>query len=204
MTVAFVGILRREQIFQIMAETSTYLSYADYCAAEALTDRKHEYWDGQMVPRPDVTVLHAQLASWANWCLHEAKEQTGLIAYIMSSQGRIHIQATMHSLYPTLSVSLAEPETPTYDPHSIVNPTLLVEIHEESFDHLRRFHHYRHLPSFQEYVLISQKEYEVTTHFHQGEDLWEIKTYRDRAAIIPLKSLGCEVRMTDLYRRVEF
>lgn len=186
-----------------MAATTHHLSYADYCAAEDLTDRKHEYWAGQMTPRPDATPLHAQLASWANWCLHEATEQAGLTAHIMPSVGRIHIQATMHSLYPTLSVSLEEPETPAYDPHAIVNPTLIVEVHEQHFDHLRRFHHYRHLPSLQEYLLISQNEYEITTHFRQGEDLWEIKTYRDRAAIIPLKSLGCEIRMADIYRRVE-
>jgi len=185
---------------------STY-SYEAYLALEAESEIKHEYHDGLIVDMAGGTPLHSMLSSNAERFIGNAIDAVGKPCDVYNSDLKVRIESVNRTYYPDATVGCEDPVYSPKDRNALINPILIVEVlsdRTESFDRGTKFHHYRHLPSFQEYVLISQQAYEVTTHFRQGEDLWEIKTYRDRAAIIPLKSLGCEVRMTDLYRRVEF
>lgn len=89
----------------------------------------------------------------------------------------------------------------------VTNPTLLVEVLSDSTERYNRgtsFDHFRTLPSFAEYVLVSQKEPAVDVFFRQADGAWLLSPVRGRDAVAPLQSLGIGLRLAEVYDRIEF
>ncbi len=55
-----------------------------------------------------------------------------------------------------------------------------------------------------EYVLVSQKEPLVEVFFRQGDGTWQLTPVRGREAVVRLQSLGVDLRLAEVYERVEF
>jgi len=92
------------------------------------------------------------------------------------------------------------------DKNSVTNPILIVEVLSNStsgYDRGDKFHLYRKLLSFKEYVLIEQEKYEVDVHDKpDNSDLWKIIRYEGLNEKIKLESLGIEILMSNLYKNV--
>ena len=153
---------------------STY-SYEAYLALEAESEVKHEYHDGFIVAMACAKPLHVKLCTQAARAIGNEIDKAEKPCDTFVADLRIRIESVNRAYYPDITVTCDSHISSPKDKHALINPILIVEVlsdSTESFDRGTKFHHYRHLPSFQEYVLISQQEYEVTTHFRQGEDLW--------------------------------
>ncbi len=196
------------KIKSIMAEKAlSNASYETYLALEAESDTKYEYHNGFIVAMAGGTPLHSQLCANAGRFIGNAIDDAGKRCIVYTSDLKVRIESANRTYYPDVPICCEAPQFSVKDPNALVNPTLIVEVlstSTENDDRLLKFHHYRQLASLQEYLLISQAEPEVITHFKQAEDLWEIKTIRGLSASVQLKSLGCTVQMKDLYRSVKF
>jgi Uma2 family endonuclease len=73
----------------------------------------------------------------------------------------------------------------------------------EDYDHGAKFAHYRTIPSFVEYVLVSQRTRQVE-HFRRIEPgEWLLKVLEGDEAVLELPALGCAIPLREIYARTE-
>jgi len=176
-------------------------TYADYMAHEVASNVKHEYLDGEIYAIAGGTPEHASLAMVIGSSLVTQLE--GKPCRVFSSDLRVRVAETGLTTYPDVSVVCGPLERDTESEETVLNPTVLVEIMSdgtERYDRGEKFEHYKRIPSFQEYVLVSQKEPWIEVWRRQG-DSWTYQEGRAGARVI-LQSIDCQLVVDELYRGV--
>ncbi len=64
------------------------------------------------------------------------------------------------------------------------------------------FEHYQQIVSLKDYILISQDEVRVE-HYCCQESKWLQTEFQGLEDVLSLLSIGCELRLSDIYRRVK-
>jgi Uma2 family endonuclease len=164
------------------------MTYADYLAAEAASDIRHEYLRGEVYAMAGGTPTHARLAMAVGVALSNAL--SGRPCGVFGSDLRVRIEATDLSTYPDAVVVCGKLEHADSDPHAATNPILLVEVlsdsteasiaslsrfavpSREAYDRGEKFAHYRRLPSLREYVLVSQREARLEAYYKNADGAW--------------------------------
>ena len=182
-----------------------FISPEEYLCLERAAEYKSEYFDGEMFAMADGGATHSVLIASALRELGNALKGNRCAPY--ESNLRIFFPSTGLYSYPDASVVCGP--LAFVDDHNdmITNPTLIVEVlsdSTEAYDRGRKFAHYRTLPSFAEYVLVSQKEPLVEVFFRLADGTWQLTPVRGRDAVVRLQSLGIELRLAEVYDRVEF
>jgi Uma2 family endonuclease len=72
----------------------------------------------------------------------------------------------------------------------------------ELYDRSEKFAHYRRLESLREYILVAQDKVRAEQFVRQGNQ-WLLTEYRELNDVIRLDSIGCSVRLRDVYEGVE-
>ena len=127
---------------------------------------------------------------------------------LYNSDLRLWIPEYHCGTYTDLMVVNHEPEFNGDRTDEILNPLLIVEVlspSTEAYDRGDKFRKYRSIPSFCEYLVVSQTEPYVEQYFRleQG-DRWQLQTYDQLNQIITLESLKVELPLQEIYRRVNF
>lgn len=177
-------------------------SYDAYLTLEAESGVKYEFHDGFIVAMAGGTLEHGQVGGNFIRTAGNVLIENGKPCSVFTSDVKIHIASARRSYYPDASIVCGTPERSSKDRNALINPILILEVlsdSTEAFDRGAKFNYYRELPSFQEYVLISQEEALVDTYFRTKDNTWEINSYRGLDAMVPLKSIDCEISMTDIY-----
>ncbi|MDJ0903835.1 MAG: Uma2 family endonuclease [Xenococcus sp. MO_188.B8] len=89
---------------------------------------------------------------------------------------------------------------------TIVNPLMIAEILSDStekYDRGDKFRMYRTIPSFQEYLLISQTSMQVEKFTKNDSNQWVLSEYAGKDAKITFDSFEFEMSLDELYDRVE-
>ena len=71
----------------------------------------------------------------------------------------------------------------------------------EVYDRGEKFAHYQELTSLREYILVSQDRIRVEQ-YRLIKTQWVQKEFHEQEDVMPLVSIGCELRLLDIYRRV--
>ena len=180
-------------------------TYEDYLALEAESDVKYEFHDGFIVAMAGGTPEHGIVAMNFGSTLNLAFQRLDKPCGTLSSDVKIHIEAANRSYYPDVSVVCGTLIKNEKDTRAITNPTLILEVlspSTEAFDRGDKFHQYTKLTSLKEYVLINPSKPLVETFYRNEEGLWHIQTKSQLDDIVLLRSLGIEIKMADIYRRV--
>ena len=106
--------------------------------------------------------------------------------------------------YPDVVVACGEPrfEDDVFD--TLLNPIVIVEVLSPStaaYDRGEKFSHYRQLTSLQDYILVSQHKFCVEHYWRQNRQ-WKDIEFRAPEDVLPLISIGCQIPLRDIYRRV--
>lgn len=176
------------------------MSHAQYIAAEATADLRHEYLRGQVYAMAGGTLEHAALASALARDVGAALR--GKPCRVFSSDARVRVQATDMTTYPDLSVACGEIQHAEGDPHALLNPTVVFEVLSdatEAYDRGAKASHYRHIPSLKEYVLVSQTEQRVEVQRRNADGHWEIHEFGPGEQA-ELRSLAVMLPLDELYR----
>jgi Uma2 family endonuclease len=175
------------------------MTYAEYLAAEALSDVRHEFLDGEVWAMAGGTPEHAALALAMGSELREALHGKPCRAF--SADLRVRVIDTGLSTYPDVSVVYGQLETAPDDPDAVTNPIVLVKVLSEStegYDRGAKAAHYRRIPSLREYVLVSQAEPRIEVHRRADSGRWELLEARPGEAI-ELASLGARIDVAAIY-----
>jgi Uma2 family endonuclease len=175
------------------------MSYAEYLAAEAVSDVRHEFLNGEVWAMAGGTPEHAALAAAMIGELQTKLRGKPCRTY--SSDLRIRVAETGLSTYPDVAVVCGELVTAADDPHAAVNPVVLVEVLSETtegYDRGAKAAHYRRIPSLREYVLVSQVEPRIEVQRRSDSGRWEILDARPGESI-ELASLGISLDVAAVY-----
>ena len=89
---------------------------------------------------------------------------------------------------------------------TLADATLIIEVlspSTQSYDRGEKFLYYRGLPSFAEYLLLSQDAIRAEHHTRQPDGSWLLREISDPGAILQLTSIGCQLPLAELYERVQ-
>jgi Uma2 family endonuclease len=109
--------------------------------------------------------------------------------------------------YPDLVVVCGELEF--HDKHRdvLLSPTVIIEVLSpttEAFDRGEKFWRYRsHLPSLTDYVMVSQSIPLIEHYVHRAGE-WVLSTVSGLENSLEIASIGCSLRLTDVYDRIRF
>lgn len=120
---------------------------------------------------------------------------------------RVYIEKYKVLTYPDIVVTCGPDVLAAGAPDTLADATLIIEVlspSTQSYDRGEKFHYYRGLPSFAEYLLLSQDAIRAEHHTRQPEGSWLLREISDPAAILQLTSIGCQLPLAELYERVQF
>ena len=106
--------------------------------------------------------------------------------------------------YPDVVAFCGEPQFEDNVFDTLLNPTLVIEVlspSTEVYDRGEKFAHYQELTSLREYILVSQDRIRVEQ-YRLIKTQWVQKEFHEQEDVMPLISIGCELRLLDIYRRV--
>ena len=175
------------------------MSHAEFVAAEALGNQRHEFLDGQVFAMAGGSPEHGALA--AAFIRELGLALRGKPCRVFSSDVRVRVEATGLTTYPDASVVCGRLETDAADKDAIVNPTLLVEVlsdSTEAYDRGAKAAHYRRIPSLREYVLVSQNERRVEVYRRNEQGRFELFEVGPEQSI-ELSSIGATLDTSTIY-----
>jgi len=173
-------------------------TYAQYVAFAEASELKHEYIDGTIVAMSGGTIAHGRLIVRLTTLVARALE--GRACIVLPSDVRVRIRAADRATYPDLFVVCDGVEHDPDDDHSVVNPTVIVEVLSSSTaesDRGDKFAAYRRLRSLREYVLVSQLERRIDV-YRRDERRWHLDEYRPGEQL-PLQSISVTLAVDDVY-----
>jgi Uma2 family endonuclease len=88
---------------------------------------------------------------------------------------------------------------------TLINPVLIAEVlsaSTASYHREEKFAAYRTIPTFQEYLLISQERFYIEQ-FQKDGDRWLFTAY-ESDTVIHLNSLGIQIAIADIYYKIIF
>lgn len=189
---------------QVLYQTE-YYSIEEYLALEEMAEYKNEYHDGEIFPMAGSTTNHNRIA--LNLCTALDITTNNLDYQVFMSEVKLWIPKIRRFLYPDVMVTAAPPRYYQARKDAILNPQVIVEVLSKStkdYDKGDKFKFYRTLPCFQEYLLISQCEVYVEQYVKTPTNQWLLSEYENPEAMLKLSTIPFQIRLADLYKRVEF
>ena len=177
---------------------------AEYLARERAAETRSEYVNGQIYAMAGASPVHNIITANLAGLLWSLLRSTPCRP--CGSDQRIGVPFTGLYTYPDLSVICPPDEYDPDDRHTLVNPTVLVEVlspSTEAYDRGAKFAHYRRIPSLREYWLISSDRQRVERYTRRGEE-WLLQEFDGPEAIVPLDVVpGAVLPLSEIYARVE-
>ncbi|MDX2067555.1 MAG: Uma2 family endonuclease [Haliscomenobacter sp.] len=185
---------------------SQIFTIEEYLELEAHSLSKHEYHNGKIIEMAGGTTTHNELSGKLITQLNIAIDAKDAVFKVYSSDMKIWIEKFNRFLYPDAVTIALKPELYNNRRDIITNPLLVVEVTSPSsqgYDNNSKFGYYRSIPSFSEYLLVSQEQHHVSRFFREAPDLWRTSDYYNLEDMIPLQSMGLEIPMLGIYKGVD-
>ena len=182
------------------AAKNDLVSVADYLAAEAISDVRHEYLGGLVYAMAGETRDHNQIAQ--NLLFHLRQHIQGGPCKLYMSDIRVNfdLRNDEYYYYPDIVVTC---DTLDNDKRFIRHPKLIIEVLSESterVDKREKFFAYTSIASLEEYVLVAQDTKEVTV-FRQANG-WRAEKVSGPEAQLTFASLQIELPLAIVYEGV--
>jgi Uma2 family endonuclease len=189
----------------MVVQDKTRLSFEDFLEQEAKAEFRSEYHDGESRPMAGGTTEHNQIALNLSSSLVVAFR--GQPQRVFMNDVALWIPVYRKSTYPDLMIVDGEIKRLENRPNVILNPTVIIEVlsaSTEGYDRGDKFKLYRSLPSFREYILISQNMVHVDQFVKTNDNQWLLNDYDGEDAVLKLKTVPFEIILKDLYDKVTF
>lgn len=193
------------------ASSEKRYSLAEYFALEmANRDAKYEYLDGEIVAmagaQPEHNSICANLIREIGNRIIKRKKPCRVYPSDQRVKSASKPSGKIGYFYPDVSVVCGKPEFSDDNPKTLLNATLVVEVlsdstYEYDFNEKRLF--YAAQPSVQEMLFVNYEKPAVARVAREG-DSWLIADYQSLKEKIPLRSIGIELPMKEIYRDIAF
>jgi len=181
------------------------ITVEDYLAQEVLAQDKSEWINGKIIKMAGASANHNLLMGKLHARLLLALEDLDYTVFM--SDMKLWPTHSNNYFYPDVMVIKGEPHFTDTKQTAVTNPCLIAEIlstSTEGFDKNQKFTFYRTIPTLQEYLLIDQSHYRVELYRKVGDRQWLLTELVDQNEVIILESVGVNITLVDLYKRVNF
>jgi Uma2 family endonuclease len=180
-------------------------SVAEYLALEGDSSTKHEFYDGEIFAMAGATIAHNIIAG--NIFAHLHAQLRGKDCRPFNSDQRLKVEREGLYTYADASVICGQVQIAKDDSLSATNPRVIVEVLSPStdyFDKRRKLKLYLQLDSLREYVLVTQDWPYVQKLIRNDDGTWTMSVFEGLESSVDLTSIGCQLRMADIYDGVTF
>jgi Uma2 family endonuclease len=188
-----------------MDTVKTRLTPEEYLELEVTAEFRSEYRNGEIIPMPGGTANHNRLAGNLYSDFNAQFEDQSYEAFI--NDMRLWIPTYKLFTYPDVMVIQGEPRYLEGRKDTLVDPILIVEVLSDStelYDRTDKFKMYRSLRTLKEYILISPYQIRVEQYAVDTQGQWLFRDYEGEEAVLKLVSVPFEIKLGQLYRKVNF
>jgi Uma2 family endonuclease len=175
----------------------------EYLAMERASEIRHEYFDGEIYAMAGARRNHILITGNLATTLNVQLRGKSCEVYLTDMRVRV---SPKHYAYPDVVVVCDKPEFADGEMDILLNPRLIIEVlstSTEKYDRGKKFAAYRDLEALQEYVLVSQYDPHIEHYVRQGEK-WVLSDTIGLESVVELPSIGCTLKLADVYAKVEF
>ena len=194
--------------------SETPYTEAEYLALERGSEERHEYLDGQIYAMAGESLEHGDICM--NLSRIVSTDLLGTSCRALSKDTKVRsgpipkLRYSTKGLYsfPDLVVVCGEPQFLDEHRDVLLNPKLIIEVLSpttEAFDRGEKFLRYRtYLDSLTDYVVVAQSM-PLVEHFELQNGQWVIAaTATELSETVVLSSIGCTLRLSEVYDRIVF
>jgi Uma2 family endonuclease len=184
------------------------VSIEAYLGAEEKAIDKHEFHAGIITKMAGGTFNHSKISLKIGKLILDFIEANDYHFEVAESNIKIRVEALDKALYPDAVVIFDKPQFFRNRKDIITNPLVVIEILSKStgkYDRDLKFEEYRTIPSFKEYVLVSQESKKVIVYTKQADKTWILREYagdEDHAILFMVEN--CPISLKSLFRGIEF
>ncbi|MDJ0658184.1 MAG: Uma2 family endonuclease [Crocosphaera sp.] len=179
------------------------ISLDNYRKLEEISEFKHEYHDGVIIPMTGGTINHNRIIRNLIYLLVNANKNKTYEAF--SSDLRVWIPEYKRGVYPDVIVILGDAIFNENRQDEIINPCLICEVlspSTSSYDRGDKFLYYRSIPYLKEYVLIDQSNYFIEHYTKTENEQWLLQEYHNKEDVIKFNSINVEVKISEIYENI--
>jgi len=183
--------------------TRATVTPTEYLRRERSALLKSEYRDGQVVAMTGASRPHNLIAGNVFGELRQQLRGEPCEVYVADMRVKVD-EAGLYT-YPDVVAACGEIRFDDDNTDTLLNPILVVEVlsrSTEAYDRGDKFAHYRRLDSLQEYLLLAQDRVRAEHYVREG-DRWVLTELSVLDDVLTLPSIGCRVRLADVYEGVE-
>lgn len=180
----------------------TMLTPEEYIASERKATLKSEYLNGEILAMSGASLAHTRIT--LDIATELNIQMRGRECEVITNDMRVKTGPKGAYFYPDVVVFCGEPQFEDNVFDTLLNPIIVVEVLSpttEAYDKGEKFAHYQELMSLREYILVSQNRIRVE-HHRLVKTQWVQTEFYKQEDVMPLVSIGCELRLQDIYRRV--
>lgn len=189
----------------------------EYLGLERKSDVKHEWLDGRIYIHPIYMMVggspkHSTLI--VNLTIAIGVQLRGKKCQAFSNDlkvrsGKIQRKKGLVGLfsYPDLTIVCGEPEFHDNQKDVLTNPKVIIEVlspSTEDFDRGTKFVRYQINESLTDYIVIAQNEPRIEHHQRQKNNQWIQTVYTGLRETAVISSIGCRLKLSEVYDRVTF
>ncbi len=181
-----------------MIAEKPHLTAAEYLAFERQSQERHEYHGGELRLMAGASRKHN--ISSGNLFTSFHQQLRGKPCKPFMNDMRVWIESTKRYFYPDIAVICGR--EPFIEDDVAADATVIVEVlsdSTEAFDRGKKFECYQHLPSLQDYILVSQNEIRIE-HFHKiTANEWRYVVLSKPEDTLSLEAIHIQVPLQEVY-----
>lgn len=183
----------------------TKMTLSEYFEFDKNAEGNFEYFDGEIFEMSGVSVEHATIEMNLAEIINPKARKKGCRAFPANLRIKVPILPTYR--YPDLSTVCGKAEfVEVSGLQCLTNPNLIVEVLSDStekYDRGEKFREYKSIESFQEYLLISSTDMNVTLYLKHNDRFWLQSDYI-KGETFHLTTLDLDINVDELYQGIEF
>ena len=185
------------------AQPNVPLTEQEYLAIERKAEFKSEFWNGRMVAMSGASREHNVIGGQAAAELIIQLKESSCEVYGGSMRLRV---PNGNYAYPDVVVAYG-PQFLDSAVDCLLNPVLIVEVlspSTEAYEFGKKWELYREIPSVRDYLLLAADRVYAELLTRMPDDRWLLSESRSLDETIELISCDCRLKLSEVYRKVEF
>jgi len=197
-----------------MPRSTPLFTVDEYLALERKSEERHEFLDGQIYAMAGESGEHGDVS--VNLVITLGSQLKGKPCRVRSKDTKVRSGPSPKARrstsglysYPDVVVVCDEPEY--HDAHTdvILNPKVIVEVlspSTEAFDRGEKCKRYQTWnPTLSDYLLVSQDQPQIEHFSKQADGSWSYNRYTGLEISFVIASIGCTLKLADVYDRIVF
>jgi Uma2 family endonuclease len=182
-----------------------YLSAEEYLDMERKAVEKTELYEGLLIKMTGASIRHNEIISNLVGIINPYLR--GKSCSIYANDMRVHIPESNSFLYPDLTIVCGKAEL--FDDYldNVLNPSVIIEVlspSTENYDRGNKLFVYQKIQSLKEYILIDSAKAVIQVITKEDNLLWKFETITDSSSAFSIKTISLDIKLEDVYDKVEF